>query len=118
MTNQIQERSQLPLGYTAVQSKFTGSTWQVRSVSGLRVDDIAATEADAIEAAWVHRDRLEDMESDILDVGFGVYELPDGNVAVADPVDGPDGFFLVLPSWEAVVLEAHEYVSLLCEEAC
>lgn len=48
--------------------------------------------------------------TDIASFGYGIYTLPNGKYAIADPADGPDGYYLEMESFSALVDEAYEYL--------
>ncbi|MCK5614697.1 hypothetical protein KAR91_73225 [Candidatus Pacearchaeota archaeon] len=54
-------------------------------------------------------------ETALIKYGFTSYILPNG-FAVADPLDGEDGYYLELDSWIDVITESFDLLLRDCEE--
>lgn len=52
----------------------------------------------------------DQLKQDLLDAGFYLGELPDGQFVIADPLDDDEGFSLVHPDRAAMIQEAHQHL--------
>lgn len=58
-----------------------------------------------------HDSSMNELESQVLTIdGIGIYELPNGNHAVADAIGGPEGFYLELGDREILIREAYNHL--------
>lgn len=51
----------------------------------------------------------EDKEAFLLNLDFYILDLPNGNFAVADPMDNGDGFYLELPDKGQLIDDSYTY---------